>query len=518
MTVRRRLRRRPSTRISLRRALADPNLLGTVLEGDSWFAWRTLLISAMGESLTDDERVLFQQLTGRAHEPEKRVDDLVAVVGRRGGKSRGISVIATYISAFVPHPMLAPGERGVLLVIAPDQTQADITLDYVEANFRQSPILSQLIEARTQRELKLTNRIDISVRASDFRRLRGSTYVGIICDEAAFFYSDGSANPDTEILASVRPGLATTSGPTFIISSPYARRGELWNLYSRHYGPNGDPSILVAQAPSRTMNPSLPQSVVDRAMERDVASASAEYGAQFRSDLEAFVSLEAVRACVSVNILERPPEHKHSYVAFTDPSGGSQDSFTLCVAHHEASRQVTVIDAIREAKPPFSPEGVCEEFSKLLKTYGISTVNGDKYAGEWPREQFDKFGIRYEQAAKPKSDLYQDTLALLNSRRIELLDHPKLVQQLVSLERRTARSGRDTIDHPQVSGAHDDISNCVAGVASLLLSTSTYNLDAMSDSVPDDPVSSKEYRARRQYHDQLLATYGGPAAVVVVRP
>ena len=42
----------------------------------------------------------------------------------------------------------------------------------------------------------------------------------------------------------------------FLISSPYARRGELWTLYNKHFGPNGDPAILVAQAPSKVMNPS----------------------------------------------------------------------------------------------------------------------------------------------------------------------------------------------------------------------------------------------------------------------
>jgi hypothetical protein len=50
---------------------------------------------------------------------------------------------------------------------------------------------------------------------------------------------------------------------------------------------------------------------------------------------------------------------------------------------------------------------------------------------------------------------------MLNSRRVELLDHPKLVAQLVGLERRTARSGRDSIDH--APGAHDDVANAAAG-------------------------------------------------------
>jgi hypothetical protein len=79
---------------------------------------------------------------------------------------------------------------------------------------------------------------------------------------------------------------------------------------------------------------------------------------------------------------------------------------------------------------------------------------------------FRRFNICFEQAARPKSDLYVDLLASLNSRRVDLLDNPKLINQLCALERRTARSGRDSVDHPP--GGHDDVANAVAGVAAAL--------------------------------------------------
>src|SRR5262249_28240843 len=76
---------------------------------------------------------------------------------------------------------------------------------------------------------------------------------------------------------------------------------------------------------------------------------------------------------------------------------------------------------------------------------------------------FSKRGITYQIAEKSKSDLYVAFLPLLNSRRIDLLDHPAAINQLCSLERRTGRgTGRDIIDHPPKS--HDDIANVIAGV------------------------------------------------------
>jgi hypothetical protein len=451
-------------KIPFRKAISDPRLLGKLFADESWSAWKVLLIAAMGEELTAAERQKFAELTGgRGHEPLTRVEELCAVVGRRGGKSRAMATLAAYIGGLCQHNLVR-GERGVLLCIAPDQRQAAIVLEYANAAFEQSPILRQLIANRTADSLELTNGISIEVRASSFRRLRGPTYIAVIADEAAFWHSDEfSSNTDTEILNAVRPGLATTQGPLIIASSPYAKRGVLWSVHKRHYGPDGDPLVLVAQGTSRDFNPSLPQSVVDRALKRDHAAASAEYLAEFRPDISGFVDYEVVQACVGDHV-EMAALDKHHYSAFVDPSGGSSDSFTLAIGHQDGKR--VVVDAIREIKPPFSPESVIDDLCVLLKKYRINKVIGDRYAGEFPREQFRKRDIDYECSEKPKSDLFRDLLPVLNSGGVVLPKSERLVNQLSSLERRTSRDGKDSIDHsPQ---AHDDLANAVAGVVSLL--------------------------------------------------
>jgi hypothetical protein len=45
-----------------------------------------------------------------------------------------------------------------------------------------------------------------------------------------------------------------------------------------------------------------------------------------------------------------------------------------------------------------SPEAVTEEYAKLIRQYRCTTVYGDRYGGEWPREQFRKHGVNYEPA------------------------------------------------------------------------------------------------------------------------
>jgi hypothetical protein len=137
---------------------------------------------------------------------------------------------------------------------------------------------------------------------------------------------------------------------------------------------------------------------------------------------------------------------------------------TLAIAHRGKDGRA-ILDAVRERRPPFSPDDVAVEFSAFLKSYGIRKVTGDRYGGEWPSERFRVHGIEYAPSEKSKSDIYRDLLPLLNSRKAELLDLPRLATQLTGLERRTARGGKDSIDH--APGSHDDVANSVAG--SLLL-------------------------------------------------
>jgi len=241
-------------------------------------------------------------------------------------------------------------------------------------------------------------------------------------------------------------------------SSPYARRGVLWTAFKRYHG-SDDPSVLVWKAPTRTMNATVPQRFIDEETERDPASAAAEYGAEFRTDVDSFVSREVVESCVDDGVFERGPISTLRYYGFVDPSGGSADSFTAAVAHMEKDQ--IILDAVRERKPPFSPEIVAKEFAEFFLTYRCTTVRGDRYAGEWPREQFKKRGVTYVPADKTRSELYLEALPRLNARRASLLDNKRLVEQLVGLERRTSRSGKDSVDHAQ--GGRDDVANAVAG-------------------------------------------------------
>jgi hypothetical protein len=490
-----RLRANPSKRSGIIDAIHDQRLFADWFSDDwsSWNAWFAFLAALFALPMDDAQLAIYRECSGRSDPPKAIAREAWLVCGRRAGKSFILALVAVFLAAFHDYrPYLSPGERGTILIIAADRKQARVILRYVSALLKGVPMLQTLISRETAEGFDLANSVSIEVATCSFRSVRGYTLVAGLLDEVAFWRAEDSSEPDFEVLNALRPGMSTIPNSMLLCaSSPYARRGVLWEAHRQHHGKEHDPT-LVWQAATRIMNPSVPQSFIDAEMERDPASAQAEYLAKFRADIEAFISREAVEACISAGTYERGRVEGFKYTAFCDPSGGSSDSMTLAIAHKESG--LAVLDAIRERKPPFSPEDVVDDFASLLKTYGITKVLGDRYAGEWVKEPFRKHHISYESAAKPKSDLYRDFLPIVNSRKADLLDHPKLLQQLVGLERRVARSGKDSIDH--APGAHDDICNAAAG-ALVNVGARKYNYDSDLNWIGTEEELQDDYRVGR---------------------
>jgi hypothetical protein len=406
---------------------------------------------------------IYRERTGRTAWPTAPFTEAAVIVGRRGGKSRTLALVAVYLACFRNYgPYLAPGEVATIGILAVDKGQARAIFRFVLGLLKAVPMLEPLIVRRDSETIELSNRVHIEIATASFRSTRGYTYAAVLADEVAFWRSDEtSLNPDVEILRALRPGMVSIPGSVLVMaSSPYSQRGELYNTYRRHFGKD-DGRVLVWKASTLEMNPSVDKRIIEEAYENDPESAKAEFGGEFRTDLADFVSRETVDAVTMWDRSELPPEPGVTYSAFVDPSGGVSDSSTLAIAHL-GRNAVCILDALLECRPPFHPEQAVAQCATLLRRYGVAKITGDRYAGEWPRVRFAEHGIEFEQSARPKSDLYHDLLPLLNARRIELLNLPRLSAQLCGLERRTARSGKDSIDH--APGGHDDLANAVAGV------------------------------------------------------
>ena len=159
---------------TMRQALTDPRLLGGVMPGDSWVPHRVLAIAAMGEELSNEERMIYKQFTGRDREPGQRVKEFATIGGRGSGKTVLNGAMVSYASSCVDYSgKLRPGEPGIYLCLAQTQQVAKQLLEFVETNLLGSEILKQRFVQRTAELVELTNNIRVEVRSASGRKLRG---------------------------------------------------------------------------------------------------------------------------------------------------------------------------------------------------------------------------------------------------------------------------------------------------------------------------------------------------------
>jgi hypothetical protein len=441
--------------------------------GRSFRAWRSLGDVAI-DHVEPEDRSLISEITGGRTAFPSTLWRFILLIGRRGGKSLFTALVAAYLAVFRRPSTMQPGEVLRVIIIAPGRAQCRVVLGYIKGLFTAVPQLAALIESETAESVTLNNGVVIEVSTASFRHVRGYSYLAVIIDEACFLRDEmTAANPLGELLTAIEPGLATVPGAMlFMISTVYARTGPVYEMAREGFGVN-DPETLVVRAATRTMNETIPQSIIDRAMARDPSAARAEWLSIERDDVEAFLPRAAIDAVVQPGRFELPRVAGISYVGGLDMAGGSgSDSAVGAVAHTETRDgiEIAVLDALLEIRPPFSPSDACAQIAALFKRYGICSAISDRWGGQFPIEEMRKHSIVVTPSAKPKSDLYLELGPNILSRRVELLDHPRLIAQLAALERRTGRGGRDTVDHPATAHAHDDVSN---GAALVLVLDST---------------------------------------------
>ena len=474
-------------------------LIGQEWHGPDWQGWRAFISAVFGEPLqTAAEWHLYRRCTQLDKLPEARPNSVWLPIGRRGGKSRVLAAIAVYLATTYDWShFLDPGELGVLPVLAADRRQARTLMSYV-SSFLAHPRLQPLVESEQAESIRLEGQVLIEVVTASFRAVRSRTVLAALCDEIAFWRSEeGSANPDREIIAALEPAMATIPNALLLgASSPYARRGVLWEMHDKWFGKAEGP--LIWKAPTRVMNPTVPQTFIDQQYAEDPLAAAAEYGAEFRSDVDAFLSREVLDAAIMQDIHEIPAAYNTRYLAYVDPSGGSNDSMTLAIGHVDRANDRGVLDCLRERRPPFVPEEVVTEFAATLKEYKVYKVRGDYYGGEWPKDRFLKSGIGYEINKKRKSDIYLEFLPLINSGRVNFLDERRLYNQFLNLERHTSRGGLESVDHPR--GAHDDLANVAAGVM----------VDLLAKRDPTQVDAGVLLRASRTYQQRSSLFGNGP--------
>jgi hypothetical protein len=489
---------RPVT-FSITDVMTNPKLLGPYFSGPSWATWRSVLKAAFVEPMTDEEVATFREVAGGRSPPQQRVSELVNIVGRGGGKDSIASLLATTVAInFNSKGRLRPGELATIICIACDRDQAKIVFDYVKGYFEEVPALASMVKSIEKSSIVLDNRVEIMVETNSYRSVRGRSFLCAIFDEVAFWRTEGSAVPDTEVANAVGPGLLRIAGSmSILISTAHRRTGLLYDRFQNFYGKDNDDTLVVLGT-AQQFNPTLDAAKIAAKIAEDPQEANAEYNSIWRDDLAGFIDRKVIEAAVDRGVAVRPPQTDIRYYAFVDNSGGRSDSFVLAIAHYEHERGIVVLDLVKEWRPPqfTNPSVVVAEMAQIAKSYRCYYVTGDAYAAEWAVERFREVKLNYVKSDLNRSGFYLASLPKFSSGQVRLVDHERLVQQFSALERRTMPGGHDNVDHPK--GGHDDLSNAVAGVLVIAgREPATYNTgggmalySAYADRINEGPESS----------------------------
>jgi hypothetical protein len=248
-----------------------------------------------------------------------------------------------------------------------------------------------------------------------------------------------------------------------VLSSPYRQAGLVYQRHRDHFGKD-DADVLVVAGPSELFNPTLDPEAIKAAVAADPEAAAAEWLGQFRRDLQTFLPDELIDAAVDRSRPpELPPQDRVTYHSFVDASGGQHDAFTTCIAHRDGER--VIADVVRGKRPPLDPASVAREYAALSREYRCGTVVGDAYGARWVQGAFEAAGVEYRRSHLTRSELYLEGLPMWSRGLVSIPNHTALLRELRLLQRRTTRSGKDSVDHG-VAGA-DDHANALFGAMQL---------------------------------------------------
>ncbi len=430
--------------------IQNPNLLNDKALSEAQIA---CLKSIYGLPLTDHELEIYRQGTGRTTYPGVETRAATIIAGRRGGKTKKIAATIALYQAFRDH-RLPLGEKGYVMLLAPTLELAKIAFEYICAYLRGSKILWKRVRKINKNSITLDNHITIGCYACTHAGVRGRTVVAAVCDEIGF-WPDGpeAANAAEEVISAVTPGMATVRKAKLIkISTPYAKRGLLWNEFRRR----SELPFPVWQLTSFDMNPALrPESLEDERRESE-EKYRREYLAEFTDAINAWVDPEILDPCIVRGRQRLPRQDGVSYFAALDPASRGSE-FALLVLHQSADGLV-VVDYVggwqgtRQA--PLSFDSVLPQIRDILASYEINTVVGDLHCADCIKQSLMGLGIFYETrnfGGSTRAEIFLNLKHLMVRGKLQLVDDPSLIHQLRSLnEVRTPSGQTDVRPHGEV--------------------------------------------------------------------
>jgi len=368
---------------------------------------------------------------------------LVARVGRRGGKSSSLSRLAVVEAVYGKHEV-PPGDVGTVAIVSTDRPEAMGRLRTIEAILDALGIVWRPCKGGIVGIELVGRRVAFRVFTATISGVSGFTGIFVLCDEVAKWAdADTGANPATEVISSVRPTMQTQANARMVLSS------SPMGMLDAHYDAfeAGETDLQVtAFAPSWVANPTISEAQTRRD-EPDESKWLREYAAIPQAEVESSLLSEmVVDRATRESPLDVPRTPGHWYVATIDAATRG-NAWTLIVATRGPDRVRRIVLA-REWRGtrsiPLVPSEVFQEIKGLLAPYGLTWLTSDQWAGDALRDIARQCGLSLALEAWTnvnKREAYEGLRSMLLDEELELPPDDAVKIDLLGIRKKLTRNG-----------------------------------------------------------------------------
>ena len=389
--------------------------------------------------------------------------------GRRAGKSSTLCRLAVVEGLYGEHA-IPPGDVGVVAFISTTRDEASQRLRTVKA------ILDALgVKYRPcDGGVELADRpVAFKVYTASVSGVSGFTGILIVCDEVAKWKdSDTGQNPATEVLASVRPTMATQRNARIVLSSSPMGK---WDAHFDAFEQGDTDFQVTAYAPTWTANPTITEADTHQ-LEPDEATWAREYKAIPATEIAESLFMDTeLDTATRAEPETVDAEEGVTYAAAIDPAT-RRNAWTLVVAALRDTGNgirrsvVHACEWIGSSAEPLSPKKVFAEIAPILAAYDVDTLWSDQASGDAMRDIAEDVGITLvlepcTQASKLAT--FKNLQTWVRTDQVELAPVENLKADLLGVRRKYTRNGI-TIDLLAEGARHCDYAMACALVMSKL--------------------------------------------------
>lgn len=452
---------------------------------------------------------LHELITGdkEIFEPGVEKSELVACVGRRGGKSLTSAIIILYESTRSKYrQFVREGEEAWAVLIATRQQQAErvllrMCMDLIKgANYHFKYYMDETRAIRNMIPFRNGYRI-AAYPCSSTAALGLATFVNAF-DELAYYHVNG-VKSDKEVVNALRPAMSQFSAcnpKLLMISTPGGKQGLFWDRFSAHKEKH-IPGRLVIHAPSWVFNPPGaydPLYMELRKAYRDDPDAFDLYfRANFAEMMDAFFDPADVDA-TAVLTGDLPPAPGNLYFWGADQHGLSgNDRFGFCVGHKDVRQGTIVLDCVRSWDSK-DADAILAEIKGLKLRYRLTKGMIDKYAKGWVQHLLQKLGLVVD--IRPSlPECYNNFKTLMIGRKLEIPQRQSLVTGLKRTQAYYNKSNSLSIGHERDADGHADEADGAVTCTMMVSQGGYYHMDLTEE----DKRAAAETRRREEEYDPL---------------